>query len=213
MRGIKPELSAKLSRSGRASVEMMAVALPAFWSMLQLYTWWSPPLNAIVFAVMLGVMLPRAMKRVRLEQLPFAIAAFGVGAAAAIGCGMLIENNSAPRALGAVLFAAGVALPVWARRFGGVWKASGTLFTVPFMAILVHPVAMDLNLRYFGWELVAAAVALLWTVIAKVLASPRDLPEPPELELPATAKKPGPLSSTKMAIQLAAAVAAAFACA
>ena len=213
MNNTTPEISAKLSRSARASIEMIAVALPAFWSMIQLYSWWKPPLNSLVFAVMLGVMLPRAMKRVKLGQLYFAVLTFAIGTMAAIGCGMLIENDGGMRILGAALFAVGVAAPVWARRFGGVWKALGTLFTIPFMAILVHPVAMDLNIKFFGWELIAAAIALAWTSIAKALAGGADMPYTPEAAPASTAKKHELLSSTKMAVQLAVAVAVAFACA
>jgi len=213
MSKIKPEVSAKLSQSARAGIEMTAVALPAFWSVIQLFSWWKPPLNTIVFAVMLGVMLPRAMKRVQLSEIHYAIAAFAAGTAAAAGCGMLIENDNGLRVLGGLLFAVAVALPVWTRRFGDAWKAPGTVFTIPFMAILVHPLPLEQNAAYFGWMLAAAAIALLWTIIVKILSSARDIPITTEPDQVAIAKPQAIMSSTKMAIQLAVAVAAAFACA
>ncbi|MCL2834451.1 MAG: FUSC family protein [Treponema sp.] len=219
--------SEKLSDGAKASVETVAVALPAFWSVIQLFTWYKPPLNTIVLAVMLGVMLPRAMKKVRPDELLAAAAAFAAGTAAAVCCGMLIENNDALRIPGALLFAAGTAVPVWLRRFGNVWKNAGTVFAVPFMAILVHPVPMDLSIGYFGWMLVAAAIALFWTLAAKLLKGSSGIPNAVDSELPAAMPKPAAppssgspaakkrelLSSTKMAVQLFAAVAAAFACA
>ncbi|MCL2478053.1 MAG: FUSC family protein, partial [Treponema sp.] len=215
MEKMKPELSAqqpsaKLQQSAGAGIEMIAVVLPVFWSMIQLFAWWKPPLDAIVFAVMLGVMFPRAMKRIRLNQLHFAVIAAIAGSAAAAGCGMLIQDGTGLRILGAVLFAAGVALPVWVRRFGEIWKTSGTVFTMPFMAILVHPVALDQNAVFFGWELAAVAIALFWTLIVKVIAGEQGISGTQDSAQPVSAKKHELLSSTKMAIQLAAAIAAAF---
>ena len=202
----------KLPRSGRACAGMLAITLLAFWSMTQLGTWWTPPLNSIVFAVMLGVMLQRALQRVGLNKLPVAAATFAVGTAAAVGCGMLIEGNSGLRALGAVLFAAGVALPVWARRFGGIWKATGTVFTMPFMAILVHPVPLEQSAGFFGWELIAAAIAFAWAAILKVLEN-AHAETSEQADSPTTEKTSKLPSSTKMAIQLAVAIVAAFVCA
>jgi len=214
---MKSEIRKTLPLSGRACAEMLAVTLLAFWSMIQLHAWWSPPVNSIVFAVMLGVTLPRALRRVDPGKLHFAVGLFAAGTAAAIGCGMLIENNNGLRIFGAVFFAAGVALPVWTRRFGEVWKASGTLFTMPFLAILVHPVPMGQNAGFFGWELVAAGVAFLWAALIKALGNATSAPvSDGETKPPSADKKPEKrklLSSTKMALQLFVAVLAAFACA
>jgi len=200
----------------------MMVALPALWSMLQLFTWWRLPLNSVVLAVMLGVMLPRALKRAGAAKPYVLIAAVIAGSAAASGCNMLIGIANMPGILGAALFAAGVAAAVWVRKFGDVWKASGTLFSIPFMAVLVHPLPLTQSVGFFFWGMVAAAVALAWALMARTL----------ENALPATCssqsreqeqgkpqqdkdqqKKRGLASSSKMAIQLAVATLAAFVCA
>ena len=208
----EPEIHLKFSRSARVGAETITVMLLSFWSVIQLYAWWRPPFNSIVFAVMLAVMLPRVLKRIKFNQLGFEAVSFGMGTALAIVCGMLIKNDDALRVLGAVLFAAGVALPVWVRRFGDVWKAAGTLFAVPFMAILVLPVPINQSLSFFGWELAAAAIALFWTVMIKAIGNTPKM-SAAETEPSVTGKNPRLLSSTKMSIQLAAATLAAFACA
>ena len=206
-------MSAGAPQSMRAGIRMLAVALPVFWSMLQLYSWWTLPLNAVVFAVMLGVMAPRAMKRVKLKNIHFAALSFMAGSAVATVCAMLIENDTLPRVPGAALFAVGVAASVWVRRFGTAWKAAGTLFSIPFMAILIHPLPIGISAGFFGWYLVAAAVAFIWTAIIKAIENAPDMNEPetgPSVSS-SDLKKPKLLPSTKMAVQLGVATAAAFA--
>ncbi|NJP88536.1 hypothetical protein HCN51_03535 [Nonomuraea sp. FMUSA5-5] len=70
----------------------MAVVLPAFWSMMQLRTWLAVPVDAVVFAVMLALALPRGLARLRPGELPAALAALGTGTAVAAGCGMLLDH-------------------------------------------------------------------------------------------------------------------------
>lgn len=60
---IRSSVVAWLWRSLLAALASMVVVLPVFWSMSQLHTWWNPPLDAIVFAVMLAVALPRGSPR------------------------------------------------------------------------------------------------------------------------------------------------------
>ena len=200
-----------LLRGIRISLRTMLVVLFTFGTMSQLYTWWKLPFNAVVFAVLLSVMLPRAFTRARRSELPITIIAFAIGTAAAIGCGMLIANDNGWFYLGIVLFAAGVSAPIWVRRFGNTWKISGVLAGLPFMVILVHPLPLEQSSQFFVWELLAAAVALMWAVIMRILANRSDQPQ---LEPPATAKASRRLaSSTKMALQLGAATVAAFGCA
>ncbi|MGR6917723.1 hypothetical protein ACU635_26080 [[Actinomadura] parvosata] len=102
----------------RTSAATMAVVLPAFWSMMQLRTWLAVPVDAVVFAVMLALALPRGLARLRPGELPAALTALVAGTAVAVGCGMLLDHAGWHRTLGAAAFTAGVAIPVWARRFG-----------------------------------------------------------------------------------------------
>jgi hypothetical protein len=96
-------------------------------------------LHSLRSPVMLAVGLPRAVVSLGARDFPTAAAALLAGAAAAVGCGMLLDGTSWQKAAGAVLFAIGVALPVWLRRLGPAWRAGGTVAAIPFLAVLSIP--------------------------------------------------------------------------
>ncbi|MDR1768285.1 MAG: FUSC family protein [Propionibacteriaceae bacterium] len=169
---------AALATAARACAATMVVALPTFWSMLQIGAWWRPPLNAIVFAVMLGLSLPRALVRPTWRQLPRAVALFALACAAAVGCSMLLALDDCWRAVAALLFSLGVAVPVWLRRFGIAWRNAGTVASLPFMAVLVQPLPADPTWGFLGWTLLAAAVALAWALLVRAL-TPTEPERPP----------------------------------
>lgn len=185
----------------------MVVALPSFWSMMQLCSWWSPPIDAIVFAVMLAIALPRAMRRIPRTLLPGASIALVAGAAAAVGCGMLLNFDDGRRIAGAVGFAALAAASVWVRRFGRAWSSAGTIAALPLLAILVHPLPIEASWRFLEWMLIATGVALVWAIGAHLLAATPPLPATP----PVAAGSARLASSTRMALQLGVAAVAAFA--
>jgi hypothetical protein len=200
----------QLSRSLRAALASAVVVLPVFWSVGQLRTWWSPPLDAVVFAVMLAVGLPRAVASLGTRDFPAAVAALLAGAAAGVGCGMLLDGTSWQNAAGDVLFAIGVALPVWLRRFGPAWRASGTVAAVPFLAVLVHPLPDQASWAFLGWMLLAAGIACLWAAAIHLLAEHGPAPAQPAAPVRPASSRPV-AASTRMALQLALAVGAAFA--
>jgi len=189
--------------------------------MAQLHTWWNPPLDAIVFAVMLGVALPRGLARVTWRQVPIAIVAYLLGAAAAVGASMWLANNDYWRIAGAVAFAVGVATTVALRRLGPLGQAAGTLAALGFIAVLVHPLPVEATVAFLGWMLIAACVAAVWAMAARAIAmsGPSSPVSPPK----SRPKAPGSSGwsawlrslapSTRMSIQLGVAVAAAFAAA
>jgi uncharacterized membrane protein YccC len=218
------------------------VVLPVFWSMGQLHTWWNPPLNAVVFAVLLAVGLPRALAAPGTPGPGRAASALLLGAAAAVGCAMLLDRNSWSAVVGATLFALGVAAAVWLRRLGPSWRTSGTVAALPFLAVLVHPLPDPTSWSFLGWMLLAAGVAYAWSAAMRLLTAPTTAPAasgPPlggepiatlggdrRRRLAATGSRrlaeSGPrraavsgsrhlAASSRMAIQLALAVAAAFA--
>jgi Fusaric acid resistance protein-like len=200
----------QLSRSLRAALASTVVVLSVFWSMGQLRTWWSPPLDAVVFAVVLAVGLPRAVASLGARDFPTAAAALLAGAAAAVGCGMLLDGTSWQKAAGAALFAIGVALPVWLRRLGPAWRAGGTVAAIPFLAVLVHPLPDQASWAFPGWMLLAAGIACLWASAIHLLAAPGPAPAQPAA--PARPASPRRVAAnTRMAVQLALAVGAAFA--
>lgn len=122
--------------------------------------------------------------------------------------------------VGAALFVAGMATSVWLRRFGSVARHAGGLIALPFVAILTTPYVPT---RHAGhWlavliPIVVALLALLWVSVFHALAYrfrllPR-LREPHAHPAPALAKPSSTLrpdATTRMAIQMAVALGAAF---
>ncbi|CAN5193222.1 hypothetical protein BH09ACT5_BH09ACT5_15940 [soil metagenome] len=108
-------------------------------------------------------------------------------------------------AAGAVAFTAAMFLSVWLRRFGATWRRIGSLVALPFITLLIAPAHLGR-----GGVLEAALVAIVALAVVVVLrlafrrragsAGPRPV-APSDL-------RPSP--STRMALQLALAIAAAF---
>jgi hypothetical protein len=119
--------------------------------------------------------------------------------------------------LGATAFVAGMFLSVWLRQFGAAARRAGLLLGLPLVAILVAPGAPHAaggRVVDVGLVLLAGISALGWvllfqTIAAHVNLAPPYEPEAPPRERKASAKK-GLSSTTRMAIQLAVALALAF---
>ncbi|GHD36187.1 FUSC family protein [Streptomyces galbus] len=117
--------------------------------------------------------------------------------------------------LGDALFVVGMAAAVAVRRFGARATRAGTLVVLPLVAVLVVParvVTTDGHART-GWAALTALVAVLWgTVLMWATHRTGVLPRPPAawvVRAPATAR-PGLSPSTRMALQMATALTAAF---
>jgi hypothetical protein len=121
--------------------------------------------------------------------------------------------------LGAALFVAALFVSVWLRRFGARASAIGALIALPFVTILIVPV----RLHAPGGELVdlalivcAGAVAIAWTAIARFAFERFGFATgpSPDRTVPVAPRAPsggGLSASTRMALQMAVALAAAFA--
>ena len=111
--------------------------------------------------------------------------------------------------VGAVAFTAGLFLSVWLRRFGPTWRRIGSLIALPFVTLLVAPVHLGAGSAPLAALVsvialaVVVAVRLLGGLVWKRSVAPPEPPSPP-----GTLR---PIASTRMALQLAASVAAAFA--
>jgi len=128
--------------------------------------------------------------------------------------------------VGAAAFVAGMSVPIWMRRFGDRVARLGALLTLPFTAILVAPGAVVQTGRWWLDLLLlvgASVVAIVWVamarevgVLAGVVTAP-DAPAPPATQAP-PARQAAPArmprrrlpASTRMALQMAVALAAAF---
>jgi hypothetical protein len=137
-----------------------------------------------------------------------AAATVAVIAPAAAAIGVLL--HALPPA-GAALFVAGMAGSVWLRNFGARERTAGALIALPFVAMLVVPgraaapggLAVDLAL-FVAAGLVALAVS------AAIAALAGDAPEGAGAA-PPRAKRPGLSVPSRMALQMAVALSAAFA--
>lgn len=159
-----------------------------------------------------------------------------IGVAAA-GVGWLLVTVPV---VGALLYIAGMSVPIWLRRFGAFAARLGALIALPLTAVLIVPVVpAALGTPWWAAALLTAgagAVAVLWVAVAReVLGLLRIGPGHDEpvatvsatamvarSEAGRTASSPSPTpstsstsrrrlpASTRMAIQMAVALAAAF---
>lgn len=107
--------------------------------------------------------------------------------------------------VGAAAFTAAMFLSVWLRRFGATWRRIGSLVALPFITLLIAPAHLG-----EGGVLEAALVSLaaLAVVVALRLVFRRPTPEAAAPGSTSSELRPAP--STRMALQLAVAVGAAF---
>jgi Fusaric acid resistance protein-like len=167
-----------------------------------------------VLAVVLCLSLSRSEldrdRRGRIE----AVVALPIVGLVATGVGILLHR--APW-LGALVFVAGMFVSIWLRRFGATARRIGSLIALPFVALLTTPY---IPARQAGplpaalIPIVIALLALLWVGALHALARRvRFLPPVREPEHPAWLTRSSPLrpiASTRMAIQMAVALAASF---
>ncbi|MGN6111505.1 MAG: FUSC family protein [Luteimonas sp.] len=208
----------------RAAFRDAVVAMGAALATLACTLALAPAPGSAVLAVVLSLSMARSRladdRRHRRES---AIVLPLVGLAA-VGVGMLLRD--APW-LGAALFVAGMALPIWMRRFGQDARRIGSLLALPFVALLVAPHGAAVRAGPFpAWlfPVVIALLAALWASVAHALAvragwletaPPVAAPSPAHASPPAHADaraprlKPG--AATRMALQMAVALAVSFA--
>lgn len=129
-----------------------------------------------------------------------------------VGVGLLLKHL--PLA-GALAYIAAMFLSIWLRRYGATGARIGGLLALPFITLLVVPGGGAAPPIATGVGLLAVLVAMLLRLLAQAT---HFLPPEPE-ETPdaagesARASTLRPVASTRMAIQFAVALAAAFACA
>lgn len=181
--------------------------------------------DVLVLAVALSLTLAGTQRTADTRRRLTALALLPTTAAVSILVGRLIAAHFV---VGAAVFTAGMSAPIWIRRYGHAATKAGTLMTLPFIALLVVP-GPALPPKAQG-----ALVSWLWAALIGVLAvccvwlvqtlGDRYGPWRPDPESPSpgTARRSGlhphphphlhprPRSSTRMALQMAAAIAAAF---
>ncbi|MGA1836638.1 FUSC family protein [Herbiconiux sp. 11R-BC] len=207
----------------RGAVAAMIGILLTFWSMLELSGFAPVDVDAIVLSVVVAVMLTRRDlgSKPRDRAVDLGVLAAATVAAALVG---LVEHEVV--ALGELLFVGALAAFVWLRRFGPRATRLGTIATLPFIATLVTPLPIPVGGGFALWAIVGVLIAFGWASAvqwvssspAATLARPTPHPAPPA----PTPVPPPPapddrrarrrlLPSTRMALQLAVSLAAAFA--
>ncbi len=179
-----------------------------------------PEPGPAILAVVLCLSLSRSEldrdSRGRVE----AAAALPVVSLAALGVAMLLHRLPI---VGAATFVAAIALSIWLRRFGDAGRKAGALVALPFVVILVTPYvpttrvgpAMALLL-----PVIVALLALFWVSVLHAVARglkwlPAAAPSRPAVASPPAAPRPAsgglrPIASTRMALQMAVALAVSF---
>jgi hypothetical protein len=199
----------------RALVEAATALLAAIATLLCVLAI-SPESGSGVLAVVLCLSLSRSQldrdRRGRIEAF-FVLPAVGLAAA---GIGMLLHRFPI---VGAVVFTAGMFLSIWLRRFGPMARRVGSLIALPFVTLLTVPYVPA---RHPGLvppillPILIALLALFWVNVVHVLARALRLLKPVTPQAAAHPAAPAesslrPIASTRMAIQMALALAMAFA--
>lgn len=208
-------MTAKLIRNAYEAALTMTAVLLCWAVALRLESAAGLHTDVLVMAVALTLTLAGTQRTASTRRRLTALALLPATAAVSIGVGRLIVAHYV---VGAVVFTAGMSLPVWIRRYGRAATKAGTLMTLPFVALLVMPGPAlpreeQSGLVSWGWAALIGvlAVCCVWLVqgLGDRYGPWRPDPEPPS---PAArrASRSRPRPSTRMALQLAAAIAAAF---
>ncbi|MGO4594782.1 FUSC family protein [Leifsonia sp. 2TAF2] len=215
--------AASLARDGVAALIVTLAAAGACAT-----TWWigttlASTGSAAVLATVVALSLGRRTFASRAEFTHSAVLLPVIGlAAGAVGWLLLVVPP-----VGAALFVAGMSVPIWMRRFGPHAARLGGLIALPLTAVLVAPVPPSPGVPVWlsaVLVLIAGVVATLWVAVARevlrLIPAERGRSEPPAAA-PAAAPTAGPgaspagartrlPASTRMALQMAVALMAAF---
>jgi hypothetical protein len=212
----------------RAAFREAIVAMGAALATLACTLALAPAPGPAILAVVLSLSLSRSRladdRRHRLES----VVVLPLVGLAAVGVGLLLRD--APW-LGATLFVAGMAVPIWMRRFGPDARRLGSLLALPFVALLVAPHGAAVRagpIPALLFPIVIALLASLWAAVAHALAVRAgwlSAPPPPAARATAvtgatpaaetrvdSARTAGlkPDACTRMAVQMAVALALSF---
>ncbi|WP_046729239.1 FUSC family protein [Streptomyces humi] len=170
--------------------------------------------DVLVLAVALTLTLASTHRTADTRRRLTSLVLLPVTAAASIFVGRLLASHYAA---GAVLYTAGMTLAIWIRRYGPVATKAGTLIALPLVALLVVPgpalpARAQSGLVTWGWSALIGVLVCcsVWLVqgladrFGPFRASPAPDPPPRRSRL-------HPRPSTRMALQMAAGIATAFA--
>ncbi|MEU6258839.1 FUSC family protein [Streptomyces sp. NPDC047043] len=207
-------MTAKLIRNAYESALTMTAVLLCWAVALELEGAAGLHTDVLVLAIALTLTLASTQRTADTRRRLTALVLLPATAGASVFLGRLIASHYA---IGAAVFTAGMALAIWIRRYGPAATKAGTLMTIPLVALLVVPgpalpPEAQSGLVTWGWSALIGAVACgcVWLVQGlgdrfgpwRAEAAPEPSRRPSRLH---------PRPSTRMALQMAAGVATAFA--
>lgn len=169
--------------------------------------------DSVVRAVVIASALGRVQRLLDRTDRLSACVVLPCAAATATELSTLIQRQ--PLA-GDAVFVLGVAGSIWVRRFGARAGRAGTLVVLPLTAVLVVPAGATPMSGHAPtvWAAVTALAAVVWgTVVTWAARRTGFVASPPSARVTAPARDTGRHmpASTRMALQMAAALTAAFA--
>ncbi|MEY2244901.1 FUSC family protein [Streptomyces sp. BF23-18] len=168
--------------------------------------------DSVVQAVVIASALGRVQRLFDRTDRLLACVVLPCAAAAGTELSTLIQRH--PLA-GDAAFVVGVAGAIWVRRFGARATRAGTLVVLPLIAVLVVPAGTVPagGHEHTAWAAVTALAAVVWgTVVTWTAQRTGVVPRPPPAQVTTAPGAPRrrPTPSTRMALQMAAALTAAF---
>jgi hypothetical protein len=183
--------------SMRWTATAMAAVLAAYGSALLVERLAGLRVDAVILAVALTMTTARIQ---RAAAPPDRLAGLVVLPAAALAAAGISTVMSAHPDAGDALFVAGMALSIWVRRFGQHATRAGTLLVAPLVALLIMPPPGTF------WVALIAFISWFWVTVFQLLVPAPAAPGPAA----ASPARRRIRASTRMALQMAAALAAAF---
>jgi uncharacterized membrane protein YccC len=195
----------------RRAAAAMAAVLASYGSSLLIEHLAGLHLDVVILAIVLAMTTARIQ---RAADLTDRLAGLVVLPAAALAASGISGLMSAHPDAGDALFVAGMFASIWIRRFGQRAARTGTLIVAPLVAVLVMPPS-GLPAPGTLWVALIAFIAWFWVTVLQLLAARAGLAAPPRTAPAGPPARTGTRgrvpASTRMALQMAAALAAAFA--
>lgn len=202
----------------RLALLAMAATMLSYASALALKHAEHLSLSVVVLAVVLALSLSRTDRASERSERLVAIILLPLVAIAASEVGTLLAQHAT---LGDALYVAAVSGAIWLRRFGRHLAKAGTLITLPFVAMLITPAVPGVVQPNVLWAAAVGVIAYFWVAVIHIAAQHTDFGTraaapphaPPRPVVPAANHRPPSrrlAASTRLAIQMAVALAAAF---
>jgi fusaric acid resistance family protein len=214
IRIVDPRIQTMPSRPLAALQEAVATMLAAIATLLSVLAIDAESGPAIL-AVVLSLSLSRSHLDHGLRERLEAAIAMPLVALGAVAVGLLLHRMPW---IGALVFTAALSASIWLRRFGELAGRAGTLIALPLVTLLVTPYAPAMKVPAPLAHLMPVVVALIalasvtvfQTLARRVKLLPPAKPRPDAPPSPRAESALRPDATTRMAIQMAVAIALSF---